>query len=61
MDGMDMSGMGGMDMGSSMFRITNEGLSHDFWYIIAALVFCLFVFKILTWSELRWRYFPLGR
>lgn len=55
MDGMDMSDMGGMDMGSSMFRGTNESLSHDFWFIIAASTACLFLFKTITWIEASWR------
>jgi hypothetical protein len=53
---MDMGGMGGMDMGSSMFRVINEGLSHTFWYIVAATVACLFIFQTLTNAEARWRY-----
>ncbi|KAH6695412.1 hypothetical protein F5X68DRAFT_272775 [Plectosphaerella plurivora] len=57
MDGMDMSDMGGMgmDMGSSMFRTTDEAFSHDFWFIIAALTACIFLFKALTWAEAIWR------
>jgi Ca2+/Na+ antiporter len=61
MDGMDMSDMGGMgmDMGSSMFRTTDEAFSHDFWFIIAALTACVFLFKTLTWAEASWRYAPV--
>ncbi|KAI6805623.1 hypothetical protein KC332_g14204 [Hortaea werneckii] len=35
MSGMDMDGMGGMDMGSSsLFRVTNEAIARRFWYLI---------------------------
>ncbi|RMZ07837.1 hypothetical protein D0864_01912 [Hortaea werneckii] len=35
MSGMDMNGMGGMDMrSSSLFRVTNEAIARRFWYLI---------------------------
>ncbi|RMY63666.1 hypothetical protein D0863_10373 [Hortaea werneckii] len=35
MSGMDMDGVGGMDMGSSsLFRVTNEAVTRRFWYLI---------------------------
>ncbi|RMY30190.1 hypothetical protein D0866_08170 [Hortaea werneckii] len=37
MSGMDMHGMGGMDMGSStLFRVTNEAIARRFWYLIVS-------------------------
>jgi hypothetical protein len=52
----DMSGMGGMDMGTNLFQSTNMSMARIFWYMIAATVglsaACRFVF---LW-EARQRY-----
>lgn len=47
--------MDGMDMGSSMFRTVNEQLSHIYWFIIAAVIACMFTFNIVGYLESRWR------
>ncbi|KAI9172594.1 metalloreductase transmembrane [Paramyrothecium foliicola] len=52
---MDMGGMDGMDMGSSMFRTVNEQLSHIYWFIIAAVIACMLTSQILSYLESRWR------
>ena len=55
MDGMDMGGMGGMDMGTSMFQSDNIAYAKAFWYIIAGvLALLLFVRGVnfaLHWTK----------
>lgn len=56
MGGMGMDMGGGMDMSSSgMFRIYNQQLARDYWYIIAGLVGFIMLLRVFEYFELRSR------
>ncbi|TKA30022.1 hypothetical protein B0A50_02741 [Salinomyces thailandicus] len=56
MDGMDMSGMGGMDMGSSgLFTGKNKAIAHGFWYAIAGVTVLFTIKRILSYAQSRQR------
>ena len=53
MEGMDMDGMDGMtmDMGSGLFRNTNMGLAHAYWYLIAGVVGLMLAVRAVNYLQ----------
>lgn len=51
MDGMGMSGMGGMDMGSvGLFKTVNMDIAHALWYIVAAIALLRGARALIDWT-----------
>ncbi|KAK3116134.1 ferric-chelate reductase Frp1 [Teratosphaeriaceae sp. CCFEE 6253] len=56
MDGMDMSSMGGMDMGSSgMFTAVNQAVAHSYWYGIAGVTGLFTIARLVNMGQARHR------
>lgn len=54
---MDMSDMGGMDMGSSgLFKATNTAIAQNYWVIVAVIVGMLGIVRVIDSCRNRWRY-----
>ena len=46
-----LMGMGGMDMGSSMFQDQNMALARAFWYLIAGVLALLAIIRSLNLAQ----------